>query len=44
MVPEDCPVRDILSNIKAVLALLDKVLEHCEKCLREENSNGNTRK
>ncbi|MBA7692592.1 hypothetical protein ES703_101159 [subsurface metagenome] len=33
-IPEDCPIRDILSNIKTVLDLLDKILEHCEKCLQ----------
>lgn len=32
-IPEDCPIRDILKDIKIVLELLDKVLEHCEKCL-----------
>lgn len=34
--PENCPVRDILAQIKAVLALLDKIMDHCEKCLKEK--------
>lgn len=32
-IPEDCPIRDILEEIGKVLDLLDKILEHCEKCL-----------
>lgn len=31
-IPEECPVRDILGNIKAIIDLLDKILDHCEKC------------
>ena len=33
-IPENCPIRDILENIKAILKLLEKVLDHCEKCLQ----------
>lgn len=35
-IPEECPVRDILANIKSVLSLLEKVLDHCEKCLHNK--------
>lgn len=35
-IPEDCPIRDILAEIKAVLDLLGKILEHCEQCTRKE--------
>ena len=31
IIPKDCPVRDILKQTERVLALLDKILEHCEK-------------
>lgn len=34
-IPEECPVRDILAQIQAVLTLLDKILDHCEKCLQD---------
>jgi len=34
-IPEGCPIRDILAQIKLVLVLLDKILEHCDKCLQE---------
>jgi hypothetical protein len=37
-IPNDCPIRDILSQIAGVLALLDKILEHCRDCLTEGNS------
>lgn len=35
-IPEACPVRDILSQVKSVLELLHKILEHCDKCMKEE--------
>ena len=38
-IPQDCPVRDILAQTAKVLDLLDKVLEHCEKCLQKENKD-----
>jgi len=38
-IPNDCPIRDILSQITGVLALLNKILEHCRDCLQEGNSN-----
>lgn len=31
-VPKDCPVRDILRQIAGMIALLDKILEHCREC------------
>jgi hypothetical protein len=38
-IPEDCPVRDVLKRISEVLGLLNKVLEHCEKCIREREKD-----
>lgn len=38
-IPEECPVRDILAQIKMVLTLLDKVLDHCDKCLQERKED-----
>ena len=35
-IPEDCPVRDILHSIKLVLNLLEKVMDHCEDCLKKK--------
>lgn len=40
-IPEECPVRDILAQIQAILALLNKILEHCEKCLQERKEGKN---
>jgi DNA-binding FrmR family transcriptional regulator len=37
-IPQDCPIRDILSQIAAVLALLNKILDHCQDCLQGINS------
>ena len=34
-IPKECPLRDILKEIGVILSLLDKVLDHCDKCLRE---------
>jgi len=34
-VPENCPIQDILQDIKLVLELLNKIIEHCEKCEKE---------
>lgn len=42
-IPEECPIRDILSQIKSVLDLLNKILEHCEECIKsrgKEDKNG----
>lgn len=35
-IPEDCPIRDILKQIATILELLNKVLDHCEKCVRSK--------
>lgn len=35
-IPEECPIRDILKDIEHILTLLDKVMEHCDKCLSKE--------
>ena len=32
---EECPVRDILGNIKSILALLDEILGHCAECTQQ---------
>lgn len=33
-ISEDCPIKDILKQVESVLALLDKILEHCKNCLK----------
>ena len=35
-IPEDCPIRDILRQVELVLKLLDRILDHCKKCLSKE--------
>lgn len=35
-IPENCPVKDILKQVAQILTLLEKVLEHCERCIRKE--------
>lgn len=34
-IPEECPLRDILKEIEVILRLLEKVLDHCDKCLNQ---------
>lgn len=31
---KECPILDILSGIKEVLVLLNKVLDHCDNCIK----------
>lgn len=31
-IPEDCPVKEILKQLAAVLALHKEILDHCERC------------
>ncbi|MBA7714169.1 hypothetical protein ES703_123186 [subsurface metagenome] len=40
-IPEGCPIRDILSQSKSILELLNKILEHCEKCLAKKEVKDN---
>ena len=37
--PEDCPVKTILKQTEMIISLLDKIIDHCEKCLEEKSKD-----
>jgi len=33
---EECPIRDLLQQMAALIRLLERILDHCERCLERE--------
>ncbi|MBA7597113.1 hypothetical protein ES703_04108 [subsurface metagenome] len=32
--PEDCPIKEIVKQLSVMLKLYEKILEHCDRCVK----------
>ena len=35
---EDCPVKQIIEQVAEIIKLLDKIITHCDNCLKDKEA------